>query len=538
MASQHPDQVAIVVAKPTSGNTPGRYISLSYAQLEKETNRYASSLLKSGIGSGMRVLLMVKPGVEFIGLTFALFKIGAIPVLIDPGMGVKQMLNCVRQVKPQVLIGIPLAQMLRVLSPTSFASIKHVVTVGRRWFWGGQTLRFLRSRGSESFAPLDTKPESPAAILFTSGSTGPPKGVLYEHRMFAAQVQAIRAQYGIKPGEIELATFPLFALFSPALGMTCVLPDMDFTQPASANPQKIIQAIKDQSVTSCFGSPALWNAVSTYGVAQGLKLPTVRRVLIAGAPVQWQIVERLKRMLEPMAEIHTPYGATESLPISSISGQEILGPGLNQTRQGAGICVGKPLPHITLNIVHISDNPIGNWSDDLLLPDGELGEIVVQGPVVTREYWNLPGPTALAKIPEGDKIWHRMGDIGYIDDQGRLWFCGRKSHRVQTDKATLFSVRCEAVFNEHPAVFRSALVGLGEPGQQEPVIIIEPSSGGFPESATKKEFTEELLDLGRRNPMTKGINKIMFHHSFPVDVRHNAKINRQALAEWAKEQLP
>ncbi|MCP4592312.1 MAG: AMP-binding protein, partial [bacterium] len=426
---------------------------------------------------------------------------------------------------------------VRVLRRAPFASVRHVVTVGRRWFWGGATLSGLAARASEQYAVQTTQADETAAILFTSGSTGPAKGVVYTHGMFDAQVLAIRDQYGIKPGEVDLAAFPLFALFGPALGMTSVVPDMDPSKPATVNPERIVQAVQDHAVTNTFGSPAIWERVSRYCAERGITLPTLRRVLIAGAPVSAQLIERVHKLLDSSADVHTPYGATEALPVSSVGGREVLREHREATRRGAGVCVGKPLSGVTLRIIGLSDDPIEVWSDDLVLPTGEIGEIAVRGDVVTRAYDGLKQATALAKIRESATVWHRMGDVGYLDGEGRLWFCGRKAHRVTTAGETMFSVRCEAIYNEHPKVYRSALVGVGAPGDQEPVMVIEPEPGEFPTSARQLEFWGELLELSRANELTADITQVLFHPAFPVDVRHNAKIDREALAGWATEQL-
>jgi acyl-CoA synthetase (AMP-forming)/AMP-acid ligase II len=261
-------------------------------------------------------------------------------------------------------------------------------------------------------------------------------------------------------------------------------------------------------------------------------------VLIAGAPVQARLLERVKRALGKNAEVHTPYGATEALPVSTIGAREVLRETALLSRAGKGICVGRALPGITVRVIRITDDPIPEWDGGLVLPAGEIGEIVVQGSVVTRAYYRREKATALAKIRDGATWWHRMGDVGYLDQCERLWFCGRKADRVQTVAGTLFTIPCEAIFNQHLGVFRSALVGVGPAGSQEPVIVIEPHPEKFPANAqAKARFTDELLRLGTANPLTAGISAVLFHEEFPVDVRHNVKIAREKLAVWATTQL-
>lgn len=534
MARLRPHAQAVVF--PQGRDSGGRvsYTHYTFAQLDAESDRIACGLQAIGISRGMRTVLMVQPSLDFFALTFAIFKLGAVPVLVDPGMGVKNLKVCLAEAQPEAFIGIPKAHIARLLLGWGKETLKILVAAGRALPGFGHSLAAVRQQGNPSgFAMTPTTLEETAAILFTSGSTGVPKGAVYSHGNFIAQVEALRRLYHIQPGEIDLPTFPLFALFAPALGMTAIIPDMDATRPASVDPHKIIEAINNFGVTNMFGSPALINRVGRYGVEHGVKFPSLRRVISAGAPVPAAVLERFSKLLSPEAEIFTPYGATESLPVASIGSAEILGATRSRTDQGCGVCVGQPVPGLRLEVIRISDDPIGQWSGDLRSPNGEVGEIVVQGPQVTAGYFNRPESTALAKIadPHSGSFFHRMGDLGYRDQQGRIWFCGRKAHRVITATGTLFTIPCEAVFNTHPSVFRSALVGLGPAGAQTPVLCVELESTA--KSLDQERLRQELLDLGSQFQHTRDIKTILFHPAFPVDIRHNAKIFREKLAVWA-----
>ncbi len=535
-AASHPDTLAIVQPGGLGGDGKVRNRRYTFQELNAESDCLAAGLEQFGISRGMRTVLMVPPSLEFFTLTFALFKIGAVIVLIDPGMGIKNLGVCLREAEPEAFIGIPKAHVARCLLGWSRATIRHCITVGPRLGWSGVTLAQVRRTGVSlpTYRMAETHAGELAAILFTSGSTGVAKGAVYTHGIFAAQVGMLRQLYGILPGEIDLPTFPLFGLFGPALGMTSILPEMDPTRPATVDPRKIIHAIEHFGVTNLFGSPALIRRVGQYGVSQGVKLPTLRRVISAGAPVPATAIEHFTSLLADGVEIHTPYGATEALPVCSIGGKEILNETRYKTAEGAGVCVGRPVEGMTLKIICISDNPIPEWNDGLELPRGEIGEIVVQGPVVTRSYYNRPESTALAKImdPAGG-FFHRMGDLGYIDEQGRVWFCGRKSQRVVTAKGTLFTIPCEGVFNAHPAVYRTALVGVLHHGTMEPVLCVEREQGV---ALSTEKLRQELLALGAAHAHTRDIHTILFHPAFPVDIRHNAKIFREKLAVWAARQ--
>jgi len=535
MARTQPYKRAVVC--PCGRDREGRvaYTHLTFRQLDIESDCLAHGLDGLGVGRGVRTILMVKPSLDFFALVFALFKVGAVPVVVDPGMGVSRMLNCLKESQARALIGIPPAHVLRTLAPRYFNSVKTFITVGTRWFWGGRTLSQVRSRYWEPYPMADTRADEIAAILFTTGSTGPAKGVFYTHGVFDAQVRSIRAHFGITPDEIDLPTFPLFALFDPALGMTAVIPDMDPTKPAHVNPERIIEAIFNQGVTNMFASPALLNRVGRYGKEKGIKLSTLKRVISAGAPAAPANIEQFVAMLTEDAQIHTGYGATEAMPVSSFGSDEILGETRKLSEKGYGMCVGQPVAGIDVRIIRISDGPITQWTDDLVLPDGEIGEISVRGDQVTRGYFKRPRDDALAKIVDGATFWHRMGDLGWVDKKGRIWFCGRKSHRVVCPQKTIFTIPCEAIFNNHPRVFRSALVGVGHQGRQHPVVCIELEPGDS--GKDKKDLKKELLALAKASPISEDVETILFHRAFPVDIRHNSKIFREQLAVWAAKKM-
>jgi acyl-CoA synthetase (AMP-forming)/AMP-acid ligase II len=535
MAREQPYKRAVVYPAGRDRHNRVTYGHLTFRQLEQEVDRLAHGLKSVGIRRQTRTVLMVRPSIEFFALIFAIFKTGAVPVVVDPGMGVRRMLGCYKSTRPEAFIGIPLAHVVRTLAPKFFKSVNTWITVGRRWFWGGQTLGQIRRLDLNPFQTVPTGRDETAAILFTTGSTGPAKGAIYTHGNFDAQLQQIKTHLNMAADEIDLSTFPLFALFYPALGVTAVIPDMDPTRPAQVNPKRIIEAVNNQGITNMFASPALLNRVGGYGRQNGIRLPSLKRVISAGAPVSADNIEQFSLMLNDDAEIHTPYGATEAVPIISIKSKEILTETRHLSQKGYGICIGRPINNIDIRLIKISDEPIDAWSDNLTVNAGEIGEICVKGPLVSREYFEDPGATALAKINENGEVIHRMGDLGWMDSKGRIWFCGRKSHRVITVDGTLFTIPCEAIFNTHPAVYRSALVGIGPPKRQKPAICIE-----LPKTRTginKRDLKDELLGLAAANDLTQSIRTVLFHKSFPVDIRHNSKIFREKLAIWAEAKL-
>ena len=504
--------------------------TISFRELEAEISLLAAGFARAGIKPGLRAALMVPPSIEFVTLTFALFRAGAVIVLIDPGIGPANMRACLEESKPEAFIGVPKAHAARLLLRWAKNSLRIFVTAGNNWLWGGLTLEDVRKLGAGAAAPAPGNTADTAAILFTSGSTGAPKGAVYTHSMFAAQAAMLKDYFRIEPGFNSVPTFPLFALFDVALGLTIVIPEMDFTRPAAVDPEMLSALINEHKAAQLFGSPALLDTLSRYGEKRGTSLPSLKRVISCGAPVSPAVIARTKKMLAPGTEVFTPYGATEALPVSCVSGAELasLQPGL------PGICVGKTWEGMETFILKISDEPIQSWSLELLAAKGEIGEITVKGPVVSPEYFGRPESTALAKVRgKNGELYHRMGDTGWKDAEGRLWFCGRKSHRVTTASGTLFTIPCESVFNVHKDVRRTALVGVGQKGEQTPVLCVELEKG----MAERPSLREELLALGAARDSTKDIKTILFHPGFPVDIRHNAKISREKLATWAEERL-
>ena len=563
VAAAQPQAVALKVPRGRTRTGEIDYLALSFRELDGEVAAWCDRLTAAGVRPGDRTLVMVPPGLPLIAAVFALFNRGAVPVVIDPGMGLKSFLACVASSRPRALVGIPFARMVSRVFRQAFRSV--AVRVGASRDLTGRSTA-SKSINSPHAAPaaVNRGPGDLAAILFTSGSTGAPKGVCYEHGMFDAQVRLIRDTYHIEPGEIDLPMLPIFALFNPALGMTTIVPEIDPRRPATVDPAKIVQAIQQENVTNSFGSPTLWRKVAAHCRAGNITLPTLRRVLCAGAAVPADLWHD-SRVFLPRGKLHSPYGATEALPVASISSDEIAALAANPAPSSLaasaarGACVGHPVCEMHVKIIAISDDPIASLAAARELPRGEIGEIVVRGPVVTQTYDALPPATAAAKIqkssgndrdsppasaslgtsdlppatsaPRRAAVWHRMGDCGYLDGEGRLWFCGRQAERVETVLGTLHTEPCEQVFRAHPGVTRCALIGLGDRPRQRAAVVIE---ADIADSTQARTWARELRALALQYPHTAAIELFYFHPRFPVDVRHNAKIHRLTLAKWAR----
>lgn len=505
----------------------------TFKELDQLVDRTCHALVRAGVERGMKTVLMVEPGVEFLACTFAMLRMGVPPVLVDPGMGISGLGNCLERARPEAFIGIPRAHRGRALLGWSRSTIKHRISVGPGWippFTSRLEDWRKRTEATVPFpAPVLDNNET-AAVLFTSGSTGPAKGAIAHHGMIEKQVEALRDLHGIEPGEVDLATFPLFGLFGVALGMTSTVPVMNFTRPAEADPAHLIDLIQRFQVTSVFASPALLGNLSRYLASHSIQLAGLKRVISAGAPARHDEIAALLATLEPGARIQTPYGATEALPLCCLDQQELLSTAHDSAR-GAGICLGRAVDGVEIRIAHLHCPPIA----DHLVAHSETGEIWACGPVVSRAYLNDSAADRFHKyVDESGNHWHRTGDLGSHDSLSRVWFRGRLDQMVHTESGDLHTVAIERVFDVHPAVRRSALVGVGPQRSRLPILCVETHDDVV---IDRNQLIEELRALGSTVQGADRIERFCFPGSFPVDIRHNAKINRNLLGEWAMGSL-
>lgn len=559
-ARAFPDKPAVI--HPVGRGS--RYGTVSYGQLQETAEELALGFERAGITRGTKTVLMAPPGPELFALVFALFRVGAVPVVVDPGMGVRRMLHCYRAVGAEAFIGPPLAQLVRVLGRRTFAGVRVPVTLGRFRLGRGHTLAALRAApgaGTGSGTRPDGAPTGGDDLLmigFTTGSTGPAKGVEYTHRMALSIARQIEAVHGRTRDDVSLITQPFYGVLDLVYGSTLVLAPLAPGRVAQADPVRLVDALERFRVTTMFASPALLRNLAGHltGAARGRHpLPDLRCVVSGGAPVPDAVVAALRRVLREEARIHVTYGATEVLPITSIEAAEILGEGDGRDRErggtaaraaaGDGTCVGRPVPGTRVTIVPVTDGPLARLDPAHGLPAGRVGEILVHGDSVSRRYHRAPQCDAMHKAAEerpggeAPRIWHRTGDLGRLDDQGRLWFCGRAAQRVRTDFRDLHTVRCEGVFNAHPLVRRAALVGIGQAGAQRPIVCVEIETGtqeAALDDSGWRALVAELRAMAEAHAATTGLREFLRHPGFPVDIRHNAKIGREELARWAERQ--
>jgi acyl-CoA synthetase (AMP-forming)/AMP-acid ligase II/pimeloyl-ACP methyl ester carboxylesterase len=507
-----------------------RYDAIDFASLAARINAYEHGLAEAGLRAAERVIMLVKPGPDFLALSYAVMGRGAVPVFIDPGMGVDAVVACMREAQPTGFIGVPRAHLLRLKAAELFRSLRFCVVAGRLPLFGATRLHELLKPAGGPPAPIPRQDDDPALVAFTSGATGRPKGVIFTNRMLTEQLAVFRGQFGFRGGEQDLPLLPVFSLFTAALGVGSIFPPLDPSRPLSLVPQQIIRVMRDLGNQTSFGSPTLWAKLAEYCRQTGTSLPNLRRVFMAGAPVSQSTIDLVKAAC-PQAESFTPYGATEALPVTVAAAAELRQqPPVAAVSGEQGTPVGRAIEGVSLRVVEAVSGPADAPLVDC--PQRVIGEIVVSGGTVSREYLCRPDATAASKVCEGGRVWHRMGDMGYLDANGQLYFCGRRAHVVTTPDRVFHSVPVENVFNRHPRVSRTALVAV----DGRPALVVEPRSRLSGQDA-RRRLAGELRTLGAADPVTAPIRSFYFHPAFPVDARHNAKIFRDRLAAWAATQV-
>jgi acyl-CoA synthetase (AMP-forming)/AMP-acid ligase II len=616
-AELHPDKPAFIFFQD------GDWRTVTYRQLSDLTERFVFGLLDSGLTPGMTAALLTPPSADFFALAFALLKVGVVPIILDPAIGLKKVGECLAEAQPDIFIGNGLTHALRIVFGWGKDSVKYNLTV--------ELVKSKKSK-SETLIPnlpiyqlTDLPTTTPAAVIYTSGSTGIPKGVLFTHENLSAQLDMLVETFGIAPDEIDLPAFPLYALIDVLLGVTSVIPDISFPVPGKTDPAKVFQAIQRFDVTNMFASPvvldilskkisenqprslkdtksqsfsslslgdlvSLWlesqafpKRWSRYGDGSryassrlldhcllGHRFPSLKRVITAGAPATIQLQQDFRKLLDDKTDLFGIYGATEVLPIAKVESREIFEV-REKSARGAGVCLGRPVDGAKVRIIGISESAIQRWQDSLEVEPNVVGEITVQGGAVTEHYIVRDEANRLSKIQHEDGIIHRMGDVGYFDEEGRLWYCGRKSHRVITKDAVMFTEQIEGIFNVHPLVYRTALVGVdGVPvlwveirRDSQPRSLKDAKTQSYSSSSlgvlaslwskhqtfqalsrTSEVFIQdtikrELMDLAKDHPQASKIKDFLFMKKFPIDVRHNSKIIREELtaktAKYAKK---
>jgi len=515
--------VAIVEMGPDGASR-----SITFAEFSADVERVAGGLVELGVGKGDRVAMLVPPGVDLAVSIFAEWWAGAVPVLADAGLGLRGMGRALKSADPAYVIGIPKAlSAARTLRwPGIRISTSPMSNAQQRLVGSAVSLDDLRERGRGVTLPTRPSPDDDAGVGFTSGSTGPAKGVIYKHHQLQAQRDALVRLYGIDGSDGLVAAFGPFALLGTLMGIPSVVPDMKVTSPGSLTATALADAIASIDATLVFASPAALDnvAATSPGLSsdQRAALEHTRLLLSAGAPVRAETLGAAARLV-PNAKAHTPYGMTEVMPVTDIGLSEIDAVG-----SGEGVCVGHPVAGVDVAI-SVIDNE-GRVVGDLTSETDVLGEVCIRAAHMRNGYDKLWMTENAASQPAG---WHRSGDVGHLDDDGRLWIEGRIGHVITTLNGPVTPVGIEHAVSALGGIDLAAAVGVGPPGTQQVVVVVTLVGGGrFPSLAD-----EALADRVRGLAGLVDVAAVLVVPSLPVDKRHNSKVDRTRIAAWAEKVL-
>ena len=483
--------------------------SITFAELAQRVEGVAAELIRRGMQRGDRVAMLTPPGVDLVAAVYGVWRAGGVTVIADRGLGLQGLGRAVRSTRPSWVIGPK-----RALAAST----------ALRWAPRATRLDVAELVGATSGElPPQPSGDDLAAVLFTSGATGPAKGVQYLHRQLVAQRDALAATYSITSDDRLVAAFAPFALYGPALGIPTALPNCDVTKPAELTAASLDEACARIGATLAFASPsALANVVATADGSSLAGLEALRVIFSAGAPVPSETLHAVAE-LAPNATLHTPYGMTEVLPVADIELQGIVA--AEAADPDGGVCVGRPVSGAQVRIVPFDFDP-----DELpdAVVDSAMGEILIRAPWVSEGYHGLWATQRAARPGAGE--WHRSGDVGHVDADGRLWVEGRAVHVIHGVDGPITPVPVERRVERALGVPRCAAVGVGPAGSQQLVVVLEaPGVAGGPASAE--------VAAGVRSVVGRPIAAVLTVPSLPVDIRHNAKIDRAAVATWAGDVL-
>ncbi|MFH8760940.1 AMP-binding protein [Streptomyces althioticus] len=511
------DRLALVTCRGGASRAVGR------GELLRGVHRIARDLHDAGVRPGHKAVVMTRDAYDLTAVTYALGALGAIPVLIEPRAEVSR---CLEDVAPDVFVGEALAHLGRRVLRWGRPHVRIPLVTGPVPVPGVRRL-VTAPPGSGSVIPPDLHEpdgDDTALIAFTSGSTGRPKGAEYRLSTVAGQLDALTALIGPRPDDVLLAGFLPVALLGPLLGPVTVVPAVNPLAPARTRPQEVVGPVLEHRATVLLASPAVLTLLARHCVRHGIRLPSVRQVLSFGAPLRVGLAEALRAVVPDDADVRSVYGATECLPVASIGDHELRATRTAPPVGHSGTCLGHPLPGMRARILDADATGAGG--------------IAVGGPTVSPAYHGRPDADAATKSVTDEGLLHRTGDLGRVDDEGRLWFLGREAHLitgVDTDTGAAFTLApedLEATADSTPGVRRTALVGIGTTRRELPVLCVE-----LLPSVARAGALAAVREVVRKHPDGHRVGAFLLHPGFPTDPRHNSKTDRGRLAGWAARRL-
>lgn len=527
-ARRDDDGVAVIDMSTARDGAPLR---VSWRQLSARVDELAAGLDVLGIGAGDRVSLLVPPGPTLTAVLYACLKIGAVVVVADRGLGIRGLSRAVRGAVPDVVIGevAGLAAARALGWPGRRISAAALPAAGARALGVEASLADVARAGRGRDLPSPPPADADAAVLFTSGSTGPAKGVVYTHRQLTALRDTLAAHFDVTADTGLVTGFAPFALLGPALGTRSATPDMDVSAPRTLTAAAVAAAVRASEARIVFLSPAaVRNVVATadaLGPDDRAALAGVRTFLSTGAPVGTPLLRQAQALM-PNATAHTPYGMTECLLVADVTLPELEEAAASGDR---GVCVGRPIGVGQVRIAALDSD--GHASGAPSTAAGVTGEVVISAPHLKRGYFRLYLTDREARRGVPDR-WHRTGDVGHFDADGRLWIEGRLPHVITTAAGPVTPVGIEQDVEAVSGVARAAAVGVGPVGRQVVVAVVEREPGARRPGLASPGLTEVV-----RAATAQPLAAVLVVPTLPTDIRHNSKIDRSRLAAWAERML-
>jgi len=510
-ADCYPSDVAMI------DEAAGKSRRMTFFELEQAAGRTAALLSESGLRAGDTVLVFYPMSCELYIALAALFRLGAVAMFVDPSAGRRYIDRCCALRPPSAMIAGSKAHLLRLISP-ALRRIQLKFGLGVR----GPHAIPLESAQQATYTRdiCSCEPAHPALVSFTSGSTGEPKATLRSHAFLLAQHQAIQHNLELVPGEVELVALPVFVLANLASRVTSIIPNVDLRRPDAVNPAPLAAQIRRYAATRSAAAPAFYERLVEYCQRHQQSFPRLTKVFTGGGPVSPRLLDGIQA-IAPHASVNVVYGSTEAEPISRISREEMRAADLRAMLGGRGLLAGHPVPGIQLRILQDrGPRRMGPFSADqfakLCRPTGASGEIIVSGDHVLAGYLDVSGNDE-HKIRVGSVCWHRTGDAGFVDPQGRLWLLGRCAARVDDRRGALYPLGVEHAALRFDFVRRAAFISH----QGQRVLAVE-----LRRQADKPDSRVLLKSL-----MFAGIDCVRIVKRIPVDKRHNTKVDYAALRE-------
>lgn len=537
-AAEFPERTAVMEPYRAAGGW--KFRTWTYRQLSRDADVVAAALQAKGYGAGTRIVFMAPPSYQASVVGIALSQLGVTSFAIDPSVGYLNVAERLRHIKPQAYVGIPLSQLGRVFFGWGPRFLKKSIVLDG-WFPGATTFKELVSFSGSLQQKPPVSVDAPCHVLYTTGSTGPAKPAMYTQRQFVNVYRT--AHYSWRFNEVDgvpvdMAAFPAFMYIVLSAGGTMVVPPINFARvrPATTPARDVCEVIEAAKVTSLFASPAFLERIAQYANAHPAPLRSLRRTVGGGAPLFSPLVRSLLEVIHPEGDACPNYGATEALPSTEISGREALAETAERTAAGEGICVGQPFPNVEVQVVSPIDGKSTQLKDYQALATGVEGELIVCGPNISTAYYNDEKSTLKNKLYGDDgRVWHRLGDVGHLDEKGRVWVQGRISQCIRLDDELLLPIAIEARFDRHPKVRRSGLASRrNHQGVQEAVVAVELKQRLG--AAEKAQLLAELQALTKTDAALARVSEVVILDALPVDPRHNAKIERGKLSALLQKQ--